>query len=506
MGWINNMAEKVKKRIRAWLDVQPARDVTFVIQETLSQEANILKNRIWYNGDADELSQLYKQIDSEQSRRTFWAAVSTPGREIRKIHTGIPAIMVDVLSNIIITDMNNISVPTARIDDWEQIEKENDFKSMMETAVKEALYLGDGAFKISQDKEISEYPIIEWYPADRIKIIKNRGRLREVVFLSVYYSKEAYGTHRKEYILFETYGYGYITYELRERESNRTVPMDTIPELASLDNIEFDESICMAVPFRIYKNAKHPERGKSIFDSKTDAFDALDEAWSQWMQALRDGRSTRYIPDNMIPRNPKTGELMHPNAFDNTFIQMDTNMEEGKAAGITVSQPEIPYDSYQATYITALDLCLQGIISPSTIGIDVKKLDNAESQREKEKATLYTRGKIIDALQKTIPLVVNNVLKVMDLLRDDNAVLEDTIATIEFGEYANPSFESQVETIGRAKAQNIMSNETVVEELYGDTKDDRWKEEEVERLNAMDGIETMEEPSLNTEGLDIAED
>ena len=43
-------------------------------------------------------------------------------------------------------------------------------------------------------------------------------------------------------------------------------------------------------------------------------------------------------------------------------------------------QPSIPHDSYLASYVTALDLCLQGVISPSTLGIDVKKLDNAEAQ------------------------------------------------------------------------------------------------------------------------------
>ena len=58
------------------------------------------------------------------------------------------------------------------------------------------------------------------------------------------------------------------------------------------------------------------------------------------------------------------------------------------------------------SYITALDLCLQGLISPSTLGIDVKKLDNAEAQREKEKATEYTRGKVIDVLEKIIRKLV----------------------------------------------------------------------------------------------------
>ena len=48
-----------------------------------------------------------------------------------------------------------------------------------------------------------------------------------------------------------------------------------------------------------------------------------------------------------------------------------------------------------------------------------------------------------------------------------------------------------------------MSNEAVVDELYGDTKTDEWKKEEVGRLNARDGIEEMVEPSVNIDGLQI---
>ena len=41
-----------------------------------------------------------------------------------------------------------------------------------------------------------------------------------------------------------------------------------------------------------------------------------------------------------------------------------------------------------------------------------------------------------------------------------------------------------------------MSNETVVDEMYGDSKDDDWKEKEVARLNAIDGLNSKE-PSIN---------
>ena len=109
-------------------------------------------------------------------------------------------------------------------------------------------------------------------------------------------------------------------------------------------------------------------------------FYALDEVFSQWMDALRAGRTKQLIPDRLVPRDPETGEYISPNPFDNRFIVVGDSMQEGKANGIQTDTPEIPSDSYLAAYITALDVYLQGVISPSTIGIDVKKLDNAEAR------------------------------------------------------------------------------------------------------------------------------
>lgn len=493
MRWLDKMSENVKQKMQSWLQITPANVHSFNIQETMDFQANVIKNRIWYLGDPDELAQLYSQIDSSQNRLRFWAARSSTGREIRKMHIGLPAIMVDMLTSIIMTDFDEVTVPDKRKDVWQQISRENKFKSLLEEAVSQTLYLGDGAFKISLDTRMSEYPIIEWYPADRIDIIYDRGRMKEVVF------KTGYKEGNKQYELQEHYGFGYIRNELMH--NGQKADPKNVSALAGLKDIRFDDSFCMAVPFYIYSNPRTKGRGKSIFDGKTDDFDSLDEVWSQWIQATRDGRATKYIPQDLIPKNPETGALLKPNPFDNTFIATSGGMSENASDKIDVTQPDIPHESYLSTYITALDLCLQGIISPSTIGIDVKKLDNAEAQREKEKTTLYTRGKIIDALQTTIPELINTVFKSLDTL--NQVTVEETETSVEFGDYANPSFESQIETVGKAKSSAIMSNEAVVDELYGDTKTEEWKQEEINRLNARDGVEMMEEPALNMDGLEV---
>ena len=197
-----------------------------------------------------------------------------------------------------------------------------------------------------------------------------------------------------------------------------------------------------------------------------------------------------------MPKDPRTGEPLEPNPFDCRYFAADNNMGENIENKVQTDQPVIPHDSYLASYVTALDLCLQGIISPSTLGIDTKKLDNAEAQREKEKTTLYTRNAIVEALQETLPNVVSAAVNAYNILIGQP--VEAVKVDIPFGEYANPSFESQVETLAKARpGVPLMSVEAQVEELYGDSRDDEWKQEEIARLKAEQGITEVEEPGVN---------
>lgn len=484
MNIFTSMAEKIKTGIRTWLHIQPAVNGSISIQETLDYEGNAIKNQIWYRGESEELSQLYSQIDGNKTR--FWSASCTIGMEIRKIHVGLPAMLCDMLASIVTDDMNLIDAGS-RQTEWDKIAEENDFIELVKQAITETLYIGDGAFKISFDTNLSKYPILEFYSGDKTEIIKDRGRVKEIVF------KTVYNVQRQEYVLLEHYGIGYIHYELTR--GGREYDLSVIPELAHLSDVTWNDKFIMAVPLMFYKSAKYKGRGKSIFDAKIDNFDALDEAWSQWMDALRKNRTKEYIPENMLPRNPLDGKVLKPNAFDNAYIQTDGSMAEGTVNKIELVQGNIPHESYLATYITALDLCLQGIMSPSTLGIDVKKLDNAEAQREKEKATLYSRNNIVEQLQKVLPKLVTVTFNAIDTL--NKTAIKDIDIDVTFGEYANPSFESQVETVSKAKQGGIMSIEASVDELYGDTKDDEWKQEEIARLKAEQGISDMEEPALN---------
>lgn len=494
-----NIMDRARNGVRSWLNIEPANVTNITIRESLDYEGNAIKNRIWYRGDASELSELYQQINDGSVSRRFWASESTDGLEMRKVHTGLPALMVDTLAGITLSDFKISIESNATAELWEKIDKFNQFEKRMEKAVKETLYIGDGAFKISFDPEISqEYPIIEFYAGDRIELVQRRGQLREIIFRTYYHHDN------KTYVLKEHYRKGEITYDLWV--DGKQVDMSTLPQTEGLVDMIFGEdqageAYMLAVPVRFWESGKWEGRGQSIFDKKTDSFDSLDEAWSQWIDALRTGRAKTYIPESLIPRNPNTGELRSPNPFDDRFVTTSMNMSENGDNRIVVEQPQIPHDAYAATYSSALDLCLQGLISPATIGVDVKKLDNAEAQREKEKTTLYTRGTIVDALKEDVTLLVQTALNAYAEYRDSEKTKAEI--SVDFGDYANPSFEAKVETVAKGRAAGILSLEASIDELYGNDKEDEWKQQEVERLMHEQGLEEMEEPAVRTDAGDF---
>lgn len=477
------------KAVSKLLNVQPAMQNQITIQEAYTHETNLIKNKLWYRGEAYELEQFFKNISNDPvNKARFWCAVPSENLSIRKIHSGMPAMIADRLSDIVVADIDSIEVTGEDYNKiWEEIRKDNKFDDDIGDVLTKVLVSGDGAFKLSIDTEISKYPIIEFFEADRVEYVAKRGRLQEVKFFT-YYNKD-----NKRYKLIESYGKGYVRYTLVDDRDNEA-PLSTLPETMDLLDVEFSGDFIMAVPLMFFKSPKWEGRGKSIFDSKSDSFDALDEVISQWIDAIRDGRVQKYIPEDLIPKNPDTGQLMKPNSFDNKFIKIGSSLAEDSKNEIDMKQADIKYEAYVESYANAIDMCLQGIISPSTLGIDLKKTDNAEAQREKEKTTLYTRNKMVDMLTEVIPQLVNIILKTNDVLNEKAP--GDYEASIKFGEYASPSFDTVVEIVGKAKSYGIMSIEKAVDELYGDTMTDEEKAIEVQRVKEQNGMIDTEEPKV----------
>ena len=454
-----------------------------VLNESLAYENDLLVNRVWYTADASLIEQLFKKFqngtDTVSSGR-FWAAVPVAGLAIRKIHSGLPQMIVDTLTDLVVSDMNDVKIignadeiTSEQQEIWDEVVKENDFNELVHECIQNVLVDGDGCFKIRFDSDESDVPLIDFASGDDVEYEYTGKKLIAVKFKTIY-------THKnKEYELIERYSKGRIDYSLYCNK--KEVALSTIPDTSDLPAfIEFEKDIMLAVPVAFFKSTKYKNRGKSIYDGKTEAFDAYDEAISAWRDAERDGRSKNYIPEDLIPRDENGGELLRPNPFQFRYITLNggINLEDSK---IQTQSNTIDYAAHQAAIAQTLDLCLQGIISPATLGINVGAEASGESQRQKKDMTAITRNHITNKLEKVIKKLAKTVLDFYNYIVSNTEY--DIDVDFSFGEYGALDFGSKLQMLSTAvPGQSVMSIETVVDELWGDSKDDEWKAAEVERL------------------------
>lgn len=483
---------RIQSFIMRLFKIEPARDRSVTILEPHTFRENVIRNKIWYHGDSAELEQYFQKTarwDVEKAR--FWAAKAQGS--VRKMHSGIVSMVIDRYRDIVLADMDSATFGEGQdtLDElWDEIYAKSKLNDVIGEAIASALASGDGAFKITAD-ECSPYPIVEFYDAENVDYVYVHSNLREVKFYTSYKGKD-----NKSLRLEETYGFGYVRYKLYD-DTGKEMPMDALPETAHLIDFGIEQDLMLAVPLKIMNSTRYKNRGKALFDGKSDVLDGLDEVISQWIDAVRMGRIKRYIPDRLIPRDPDTGQLLPANPFDNDFIAIGDDMSEKATQQVEISQPAISYEAYVSSYASFLDMVLQGVMSPSTLGIDLKKTENAESQREKEKVTLHVRNKIVDALNETLPELFRVILQCYDIMCGKTP--GDYEPSVKFGEYASPDFSTTVDTVGKAKQYGIMSIETSVDQLYGDTWTQEEKDAEIERLKAEQGIQELEEPAVNQE-------
>lgn len=492
-----------------FLYINKANIKNIILKEPLAYENDLLINRIWYTADAELIEQIFKKTintDSGVASGRFWSATPSGGLAIRKIHSGLPQMIVNVLSDLIVSDMGDIKTDDIPLKElWDKIEEDADFKDLIQEALINTLVDGDGAFKIHMDPEISEYPIVEFYSGAECEIEWTGNKAKAIIFYTNYTVRLENQKKDRIFTLKEIYKPGKIEYELYD-DKEKLVPLDTIEETAALipDGYKGDKMHCfvsfkynkmLAVPCRFWKSTKYKSRGKSIFDAKTELFDRLDEAISAFADYERDNRTKNYIPEDLIPRDPEAGELLHPNPFNFRYIKLAEGVDL-TSQSIQTSTPDSNYQAHIEAINSALDQCLLGIISPATLGINIAANSSGESQKEKKDITAITRNHITCRLEKTIRELVKAILVVATGFANQDFDVDFT-----FGEYSALDFETKINTMAVARpGEAIMSKEAMIDELWGDSKNEDWKQEEIKRLGEEKAASDIEvEPLVPTD-------
>jgi len=465
--------------------------LTYINDEENIRISNIRANRYWYLGDGDELLNWYTNqqiygwaknpIYNRNKRQYFWGR--SVAEMVKRVHSGVPRMIINTLAGIV--GYPAIDCTDERLD---AILEVNNFEYMLcQNARPMTLVEGDGALKININPALCNHPLIEYYGAEDWQPIYKSNILVGMVFLSYY--KDA---DDKDYLLAETRSLTArgleIEYNLFKAGKDGNIfecALATLPELAGLENQLIPGIRCLfAVPNRYYFDPLHKNRGKSIYDGKLDLFDFMDEILTQSGQTNRVSTPVEYYPTDLLGRTNK-GIPMLPNLYNRQYVKIEGTLDgDGNVNNeIKTTQPDLNFDKYGQLFNDVLGVALIGELSPATLGIDIAKKDNAEAQREKEKQSIFTRNLICDNETKMLKKLCAMLLMAQDYI--DYGVFKnaDYDISIKYDEFANPSWETQLQTLGSAWSNGQISTEKYVQLLWGGKLSDDEMLKEIEWLD-----------------------
>ena len=508
-----NVADFIKSKVLRMLGLAKLNGdpnngrLTYINDDEAIRVEKMKANKVWYLGDGDELLNYYTNqqtygwaknpIYNRNKRQFFWGM--SINEMVKRVHSGIPRAIVDTISAIV--GMPSITGEDPRLDG---ILDDNDFAFMLTQRCRPmTLVEGDGCWKVNINPELCDSPLIEWYGSEDWGPICKSNVLIGAYFKSYYKSKDD-----KDYVLFETrtkhpegMAMEYRLYRLGKSDDLMPCQISEVPELEGLrDSLIQGADSLLAVPLKYFFDPLHPNRGKSIYDGKLDLFDLMDEILTQAGQTNRVSTPVEYYPVDLLQRT-RGGEPILPKVYNRQYVKVDSTPDgDGNMNNqIQVTQPDVTFDKYTQFYSDVLGAALIGVLSPSSLGIGIARDDNALAQREKEKQTIFTRNAIISKESKALEELFRCLLICKDYM--ETGVFKPTPygMSVKYDEFANPSFESELQALGPAWAQGQISTERFVSLLWAGklsdeemAKEAAWLDENKSKddfdLGALNGI------------------
>jgi len=502
MGFISDQVrkflgidEEIKKQVRTNMNLAKVELLETYPGQLLDYSQAL--NYIWFQGLPQTIEEFYKvkQEPGNYTQHYFWKAVNG---DIVKLHYPLASSISRAMASVLFGEDISMRVDTGNVKVSEQLNKrldkileENNIKELLQRGAILESYSGSIGAKIVVDTEFSEYPILQFYPAEQIELETKYGKIVEIIF------KDDYFKDGVKYKLKSKYGKGYIRYELYDKD-NRRVSLNTIEMLANLKDIAIldtqgnpiDLILAVFKPNRVVSsNFNQSHFGASDYEGLYPVFNALDELLSVWNDHYRNGRITTFMSEDMLKRNPTTGEVIKPNAFGlNTVVLYDSTASMDKKSDVKRDIPKLDVVPFREGFENYIKVALQRAgLSPITFGFDsVSRLSAAETLQEREKTTLKTRQdktRLWDEfLTKLVKLIfIFDELSVLTPSDNGTEVVYQLTNDwnynylVEWAAYDSPSKEEQLRVMDMALKANLISLEMAYHTLY----DDQYTEEEI---------------------------
>ena len=465
------------------------------------------ENYLWYKGNPDYLMWFYtrgivengfQNIFNQYLARnwtTYYWTKSALESEIKRTHSGLPRQAIVFLDRA-------LGDPIIKCKDkdkdklLEKIFKANNGNATMSKQKRLDMAIGDGAYIININQELSDYPLFEYIDGRDIQFENVGDKITAVIFCkrytyndTIYTCFERRTTERKKILLK-----GYKTYAVNERalfvnDSKKgfiQVPLNSIPQTENLQERETFKDIpfMLAVPC-IREIDDETKRGVSMFRGRIDLFDDLDQSLSQESNTMRAITPVEYVDSNLLEKD-KEGNPIMPSAFGKQYITYKGgNSYSDDPKGVMTTFYNVDFNKLSVEAQEGVSRCLNGWISPASFGFDISRKDNALAQREKEKITLQTLKDFKEYEVDVIEQLGKALLTCYDLMTKSKFEYKDYELEVAFKDYATPTLSEKINTYKDAVKDGVMSVDRFILECYGDESEETQEKEKQAILESL---------------------
>ena len=374
--------------------------------------------------------------------------------------------------------------------------------------------IGDFAYRISYDPELSEYPIIDVIEPQHLEINYSHGKIKSFVI------KEA-SSEDPTYELCEIHhkdAQGYACINYRFRKDGKYVPLNDeslIKECRAqfADDLKLEPQRFPIKGFMIvYKQNENNsmlykgERGVPDIQGLLSIEDALTETVSDLIDAIRKGGIKQYVSEELIPQD-ENGRTFRFDPFRKTIMITRGSTTPGEGQNlITTVQANINWEAYTRTIQNLMSVAINKAgLAPTTLGLTGLESINssAESQDAREKTSLRKREICLNGWTPVLKELLNKWLQVYDYVCGLDIIDYTDLINIQFNEYTNPSLESITDVLARQVNAGIKAQETAISEL-NDGWSDEQVQKEIERIRAdRQGIQVIDKNLTETDDVNF---
>jgi hypothetical protein len=500
------------------------------IDSSVKLTERIEEYRVWYVGNERMLRELYARHIKPSNVNYFWHKALN---EYVKLHSGIPGLISRKMAQVVFGAGFKQTVTYYGDEEKSAVVQELldglidacDIKTKLALGAETESWSGNVFFKLSHDAELSSFPIVELCDIRNAEAIKERGITKAIIF-KYYYEQGKYKYRLDEIYTTNENGDATIIYELyvmKPDGSDDRVPIATVNKLRELsERLGEDNDRITYVGLKgmlaLEKPNKLPSHefmdlgiGASDYEGAIGSFDALDEVYSEMISEVRNNKTIRYFPQEMLPTTTTLDgklQVIKPNPFITNYQEIRIGGEEGAKKEVTTTQISDKQDSLRGKFNTALTTAInQAGLSPFALGITGLEGINAsaESQQERNKVTLETRGAKQQLWAVFMEKLFIKMLELNSWLRNelkveqpfdvpDDLSYDNLDINIEFSPYIYPRSEDLLTTWGSAKMQRVASTREAITNIHPN-----WSkaqiEEEVNLIRYEEGM-SLDTPEL----------